>query len=431
MPLPFLTADLPPLGGRIKERVEDFLVEELPAYPPCGSGEHVYLFVEKRGVSTMQMVHVLAHHFGVRPRDVGYAGMKDKHAITRQVVSIHCPGRSAADVPMLRNDRVSILWADQHTNKLRLGHLAGNRFSIRVRGVPITDILRAREALRRLEVEGVPNYAGEQRFGVRGNTHRLGRALVRREWRALLDEFLGPDAAHPELNREARALYARGEFSAALDAFPPVCRPERIALHALERGASAQQAVQAIDAHQRRYWVTAFQSWVFNRCLARRLSEGRFARLQPGDVAMKCANGALFVVDEAIARDPATAERVARFEVSPTGPLWGPRMKRAAPPVDDEERGALAEEGVTLDDLERTTRDLGEAMAGARRAMRIALRFPELEAGVDEHGSFIRFAFELPPGAFATAVLREIMKTEALDTPDDTGSVSDSDPEGD
>lgn len=418
-----MTADIPPLRGRIKERPEDFLVEEQPLYQPCGSGEHIYLFIEKKGLSTMQAVHALARHFGVRHDAIGYAGMKDKNAITRQVVSIHTPKKTFADFPMIQNDRLGVLWADMHTNKLRLGHLKGNRFSIRIRGVALTDILPAREVLRRLESMGVPNFAGEQRFGSRLNNHRLGRALLLRDWKGLLDELLGPDPAFPHLNAEARRLYAAADYSRALDAFPPACRHERIALHALETGRSPEHAVHAVDIAQRRFWFSSWQSWVFNVCLASRLSEGAFARLVEGDLAMKLDNGALFAVDAKTLTDPDLAGRIGRFEISPTGPMWGSRMMRAAGRVDEEERAALEASAVTMGALDEAVRRLGPSMAGARRAYRVPLRDPDIEAGADEHGPFIRCAFELPPGAFATIVLREILKSDAgANDPDDSGA---------
>lgn len=97
------------------------------------------------------MLHILATHFGVQRRDIGFAGLKDKHAITRQVVSIHAPGRKPEDFPSLRDDRIEILWTDLHANKLRRGHLAANRFSIRIRDVKPTDVLRAAKSLAILE----------------------------------------------------------------------------------------------------------------------------------------------------------------------------------------------------------------------------------------------------------------------------------------
>ncbi|MDX2116546.1 MAG: tRNA pseudouridine(13) synthase TruD, partial [Planctomycetota bacterium] len=206
---PFLTSDVPGVGGQLRQRDTDFFVEEIPLYEPAGQGEHIYLFVEKRGLSTSQLVHLIARHFGVRPSAVGYAGMKDKHAVTRQIISVHTPRRTHADFPMLENERVTVLNASMHANKLRLGHLRGNRFVVRIRGVDMSKAVPALRVLRTLETMGVPNFAGEQRFGSRQNNHRLGLALIRKEWRPLLDELLGPDPAFPHINADARALYAQ------------------------------------------------------------------------------------------------------------------------------------------------------------------------------------------------------------------------------
>lgn len=133
-PAVYLTAEIPGIGGTLKACPEDFLVEELPLYTPSGEGEHIYLLVEKRGMNAMEMYGLIAKHFRVKRSAVGYAGLKDKQAITRQVVSVHTPGKTVDDFPHFSHDQVKILWADQHDNKLRRGHLAGNRFSIKVRG---------------------------------------------------------------------------------------------------------------------------------------------------------------------------------------------------------------------------------------------------------------------------------------------------------
>ncbi len=123
------------IGGVIKVRPEDFLVEELPLYDPRGEGEHIYLGIEKAGVSHGELIGHLRHHFKVRDYAIGFAGMKDKHAITRQTVSVHCPGAPTPKSVELDHDRIRVLWVSRHVNKIRIGHLAGNRFSIRIREV--------------------------------------------------------------------------------------------------------------------------------------------------------------------------------------------------------------------------------------------------------------------------------------------------------
>ena len=123
-PRNYVTADIPGTAGVIKQRPEDFLVEEIPSYDPCGSGEHIYLMVQKTGLSTLRMVQILAGHFRVRESAVGYAGLKDKHAITRQQVSIHTPGRGPQDFPSVTHPSIVVLGATLHNNKLRRGRAA-------------------------------------------------------------------------------------------------------------------------------------------------------------------------------------------------------------------------------------------------------------------------------------------------------------------
>lgn len=409
--VPFVTADVQGIGGRLKERLEDFAVEEIPSYLPCGEGEHIYLFVEKRGLSTSQLVHAISKHFGVPRNAIGYAGMKDKNAVTRQLISVHTPGRSFRDFPDLMNDRVVVLNADMHTNKLRLGHLRGNRFSIKVRGVRMTEVVKAQRVLKTIARDGAANYVGEQRFGALLNNHLLGRAALKQDWKGALDVMLGPDPMFPQHNAEARARYAGGEFTRSLDAFPNACRHERIALHALERGDNHKRAVLSVDIDQRRFWFSALQSAVFNRVLARRVEAGSWHTLIRGDIAMKRENGAAFQVDDAVIADPGTPARLASLEISPSGPIWGTKMMRAAGEVDEMERAALADFQVEIPDLAQAVTYLGDSMVGARRPMRIPVDAAEVEGGIDEHGDFVRVGFTLPAGAYATIVLREIMKS--------------------
>lgn len=417
VPRTFVTGDIPAVGGVIKQRPEDFLVDEIPAYEPCGSGEHIYMLIQKRSLSTLEMIGTLARHFGVQAGDVGYAGLKDKHAITRQVISIRVPGKKIEDFPMVQDDRISVLWADYHNNKLRPGHLKGNRFSIRIRNVKPQDVIRAKGVLDRLERLGVPNRVGEQRFGLLQNNHLVGRAMIVRDFRRVLDELLGPSAAFPSQNAEARGLYAEGKFGEALALYPRSARVESFALRMLARGEKHARIVYAIDPTVGRFLISAFQSAVFNAVLDERLESGTFGTIQPGDLAFKHENGSIFAVDDATHADPATAQRAAALEISPTGPMWQGRMMRAGGERGAAEVRALERLGVSVGEVEEFTKRAPQLIEGSRRPLRVPLIAPDVEGGVDEHGAYIRVAFELPRGCFATAVLPEIMKNSASHEP--------------
>lgn len=420
LPVRYLTADIPGIGGAIKQRPEDFLVEEIPAYDPVGEGEHFYMLVQKRGLSTLEMLAILATHFGVDRSAVSYAGLKDKHAITRQVVSIHSPGRKLDDTPSLRDDRLQILWTDYHSNKLRRGHLQGNRFSIRIRGVRPTDVLTANRVLTRLAAEGIPNALGEQRFGLLENNHIIGRHLIRGDHDAAAKELVGPNLHRPHINTEARAQFAAGNLGEALALFPRTAHAERAVLRALAQGQNAKRAFFTVDKTIIRFYISAFQSAVFNRVIDARLAENALGTLRPGDIAIKHLNQAVFDVTDDVANDPTTANRLRTFEISASGPMWGGGMKRGTGPTDAAELAALTESGVTLEQLEAFTTKSRGLISGERRSLRVPLIDPEVEGGVDEHGAYVRCAFELPKGSFATIVLREIMKPSAEVAPAET-----------
>jgi tRNA pseudouridine13 synthase len=278
----YLTREVPGIGGVIKQRDEDFLVDEIPLYEPSGHGDHIYLYVEKRGLSTVQMRDEIARHFRVHPHSIGHAGLKDKHAITRQVVSIHAPGKKPEDFPSLKHPRLQVLWADLHANKLQRGHLAGNRFSIKVRGVQATDAVHALKALNMLARSGVPNRFGLQRFGLARNNHLIGRAMILGDARAAIDTLLGPTEAAPRLQRDSRLAYGTGDWGTAFELMPRVFKGERQALKILAHGGDHTAALSAIDATAAGFFISSFQSAVFNAVLNRRVSDGSLGPARRG-----------------------------------------------------------------------------------------------------------------------------------------------------
>ncbi len=340
--LPFVTADVPGSGGRLKAAPEDFRVDEVPAYLPSGSGPHLYLRVEKRGRTTRDVVRALASALGVPEREAGYAGLKDKEAVTTQWLSF--PARGDPDPAALAAPGVRVLEVSRHANKLRPGHARANRFRVAVRG---GDLQRARACAEALAARGLANFFGPQRFGAAGRNAAVGRALV-----------LGR-ADDPEARRAAR------------------------------------------DRFLRRLSISAFQALLFNRWLAERLAEGLLDRALAGDVMKKLDSGGLFVCEDPAAEGP----RVAAFEISPAGPIFGHKMRAAAGEALAREERLHAAEGVSLADFARGG---GEA-EGTRRAARLRVRI-ELEPEADGYAA----SFELPGGSYATVVMGELVKADAV-----------------
>jgi len=410
----------PGTGGRIKVRAEDFLVEEIGLYEPCGEGEHLYIGIQKSGVAHGELLSVIRRAFGVSPSAIGYAGMKDKHAVTRQTLSVHLPGKGGEDVPDLRHQRIAVLWAKRHRNKLRVGHLRGNRFVIRIREVDPLHAPLVHRRLHELMRSGAPCYFGPQRFGYRLNNHLLGARLVAEDWKGILDELLGSRGmAFPEHQRERRERYDAGDFDGALAQWSSADRAEVIALRALIQRQEHSAAVRAVGTVTLRFWASAFSSAIFNRVLDARLARGALCLLEAGDLAWKHDSRACFRVTPADIEGNELAGRLERLEISPSGPIWGRDMLRPEGRAAEEEERALREFAATPAQVESC-----RWLEGVRRPMRCSLQDVDVEGGFDEHGPNLRVAFELPRGMYATVVLREVMRGAMLEdegTEEETG----------
>lgn len=292
--LPYLTAALPGVGGVLRTSPEDFVVEELPAYEPCGEGEHVYAWIEKRGMTTPAAVGALARATGAAERDAGYAGMKDRDAVTRQWVSI--PRVDPAALEGYATDTLRVLRVARHRNKLRTGHLHGNRFVLRVRqvgdlGEALARATAVADVVRR---EGVPNYYGEQRFGRHDDNATQGLAWLRGERR------------HPR------------------------------------------------EHFQRKMLASAAQSWLYNVYLSARVARGELGRYIDGEFASRHPSGRPWAID------PAEAQGVYdRLEASGAGPMFGHSLTLPTGRAGELEREVLDGAGLTLEQF-KALGDFGE-----------------------------------------------------------------------
>ena len=399
MILPYFTPDFAGIGGTLKNRVEDFFVQEIPLYEPADEGEHIYVEIQKAGIPTFEAVHRLARSLRVPQRNIGYAGLKDARAVTRQIFSI--AGTTEAAVMSAYLPDMTVQWAARHRNKLRLGHLAGNRFAIKVRDVQPTDVIRLRPVIDLLTRRGSPNYFGEQRFGRRDNNHQLGAALLRNDHDALLHDLLGnPDETIDDADAlAARQAFEQRDFETSLKAWPRNYGLECRVLSRLVKTGNPAAAVGAIDQKLRRLWVSALQSRIFNEIVAARISS--LDRLMDGDLAYRHDNGACFLVESALIEQT----RCDAFEISPSGPLLGSRTDFPLHDPRQIEIAVMNRFGVSVELFRGIAR-------GARRPLRVRPMDVSLEAGVDEHGPYITVAFTLPAGAYATVFMRELMKTD-------------------
>ncbi len=337
---PFLSAEVPAITAEIKRTPEDFEVEELPAYPPSGSGEHLYLWVEKRGLNTPDAARALASALGARSEEAGWAGLKDRQAVTRQWLSFHHPATPKAEE--LQLEGVRVLEVSRHGNKLRTGHLRGNRFRLRLSGVREGDEQNAQRCFALLAERGMPNFYGAQRFG-----------------------------------HGARNLLSAYDFIVA--------------------GGRPPQ-----KPFLRKLFMSALQAGLFNAWLSARVESGLFDHVLAGDVLRKEESGGLFICAEP-ELDQARAER---WEISPTGPMFGSRMKAAEAAALAREDAVLASFGVTPEHLVRAAK-YGE---GTRRVARVR---PD-GAHVVRTGDELELTFSLPKGSYATVLVEELTKTRGL-----------------
>jgi tRNA pseudouridine13 synthase len=352
---PLLTADLPGLGGRLKTVPEDFEVEEIPAYQPGGSGPFLYLWVEKRDLGAEYFLRQVARRLDISPDEVGAAGLKDRRAVTRQMISV--PESVEDRLPALEGEGIRVLQVSRHTNKLKTGHLHGNRFRILIRDIDpaIPAQQRLTPIVRQLSEQGLPNFYGAQRFGQGGFTAQVGLALLRGE----------PIPADPSGRRH---------------------NPH--------------------NRFVRKFALSAAQSVMFNRYLARRMEEGLFRRVLAGDVMSKWPMGGLFVAEDVAAEQ----QRFDARAIVTTGPIFGRKTFPAKGEAALRETAILDEMGMTLS----TFNGFGKLLQGTRRHNLVYVN--DLAAAIEPEG--VRLSFTLPAGSYATMLLREVMKTDPGDVDD-------------
>ena len=397
----WLTENLAGTGGIYKQTPEDFQVEEIPLYPCSGGGEHLYLWIEKSGITTRELLTQLAQGLKLRNHELGYAGLKDARALTRQMISV--PSTKFNHLKKLNIHKAKILNITRHKNKLRLGHLAGNRFTITLREINAGALSCAVAIIIQLQKQGVPNFFGEQRYGILGNSARLGQLLVQKKMTEFCQEFIGdPRLILNPGWKKAAEHYQHGEIIAALDNLPKKMRDERRLLQMLLNGKSHQTAVSALPRNLLRLFLSAAQSTFFDQLLKQRLSS--LDKFVDGDIAVKHVNGACFRVEHAEEEQ----FRADNFEISPSAPLFGSKVMLATGEPGKRELELLKKSGLTLDSWNLSQ---GLTMPGERRPLRVPLSDPRIIV----HGeSYLTISFALPKGSYATSVLREVIKDPQL-----------------
>ncbi len=327
----------------------DFTVEEIPLYPFTREGEHLVLKVRKKEMTTWEMLDAISNHVGIRRREMGYAGLKDKYAMTIQYISL--PAKFEEKLDAFSHEKIKILDKVRHNNKIRVGHLKGNRFEIRLKKVLGVQKDKIDSVLKWVKAHGVPNYFGNQRFGTEGNNWEDGKKLI-------------------------------------------------------------EGKLKIRDRKTREFLMGSYQSYLFNGWLSRRMElnlllqefseaeteklmklpegtlkgtkeQGSFFKLLEGDLMMHYPYGRLFEADE-LSKE---AERFETKDTAPTGLIPGTRVKRA-------QGSARVIEEVFDEEIK---------MNGARRYAWIQVT--DITKNYVEEKAHYELSFTLPKGSYATNVL--------------------------
>lgn len=344
----------PRASGVIRQNPEDFIVEEIARVAPTGEGSHLWLWLEKRSANTDWVARELAKCTTGAARDVGYAGLKDRHAVTRQWFSLPYTDSAEQKLEDTRIEGVHILKCVRHTKKLKRGTLDGNRFELLVRNLQGDDLNGSGEAqrddlerrLQQVHDGGVPNYFGPQRFGHAGGNVQKGFDL---------------------LSRRAR-----------------------------------------IPRNKRSIYLSAIRSYLFNQVLAKRVEQGNWATVISGDLAMLNGTQSVFLCENA---DVEIEDRCRRLDIHPSGPMPGENGTQPSGQVLELEQAVL-QHWPQLTSLLQS-----QCLQASRRSLRL---YPS-DMVWQLTDNMLKLTFTLPPGAYATTVLRELLNFSEAPLPSTAG----------
>ena len=340
----------PVLTGTIRSKPEDFIVDEISSFTPSGEGEHLWLHIKKTTTNTDWLAGQLAKLLNVKKQDVGFAGLKDRNAVTTQWFSIYLPGKHMPDVKSLLPedllDNIEILEQTRHLKKLRRGTLAGNRFTLTIRDCE-GDKEQLDDIIDQIKQRGIPNFFGEQRFG----------------------HSLKVDGEVKFNNIERATAWFNGEIR----------KPK--------------------NRNQRSMYLSAARSWVFNHVLSARVANDTWDKPVTGDVFILGNSHSWFVDDG----DEQLSQRVEAFDIHPSGALWGRGSLESADEVLALESQIAAQHSVLCQGLEK------QGLKQERRSLRIQVADLQHQ-WLDD--TSLQLSFILPPGSYATVLLAQIIHQE-------------------
>lgn len=336
-----------------KQSKEDFTVDEIPLYEFTGDGEHLILRIRKKDLSTWDMVEILSNQIGCKSRDIGYAGLKDKNAMTIQYISL--PRKFEEQVEQFVHPQIKVLEKMYHNNKIKTGHLKGNKFFIRLKRVQDVHKMKLESALEQIVNYGMPNYFGFQRFGIDGDNYIKGKEII--------------EGHKKERNRKLRQMYINAYQSHLFNEW----LSKRIEISKIIDNFKANEISDRLGLDE--------------KTIKQIQKQPHPLKLLKGDLMSHYPFGRIFYVEDMESESTKFYQR----DRVPTGLLSGKKAKHAQ---DD----ALKFE----EEFIHETHEHG--------SRRFAWIFPEnISSNYKEEKAWFELSFELPKGSYATELIAELL----------------------
>jgi tRNA pseudouridine13 synthase len=413
--------DTPGVGGMLKRRPEDFVVDEISRMPPPDpEGRFTIAKITSENWETNRLVKQMAHYLGISRHRISFAGTKDKRAITSQLMCFEAPLEAVAAISM---HQVRVENAYRSRKNLTIGDLIGNTFQIKVRecrlsGASLSEaIMETHGALQK--VGGFPNFFGVQRFGsLRPITHIVGRHIVRGEFEEACLAYAANPVEHesPEAREARQFLQDTKDYAGALRLFPrPLMFERTVVAHLAQNPGDFTGAIMALPRNLQMMFVHAYQAFLFNRILSERIRRGMpIDAPVEGDVVLPTDKDGLPDHDKHV---PVTrfnldlvATQVRNRRASVSAVLFGSESVLAEGEPGEIERLIIGQEGISKADF--VVPRIPECSSrGSRRE--IVARYWDFSHSVE--GDVLETSFSLGKGCYATCLLREIMKEDMIE----------------
>ena len=336
-----------------KQNKDDFVVTEIPLYEFSGEGEHLVLKIRKKDLATWDALEIIAKFVGCKSRDIGYAGLKDKNAMTVQSISIH--KQYEEKLKTFNHPNIKILGTTYHNNKIKVGHLKGNSFFIRLKRVNVIDCRKIQSALESIVNFGMPNYFGFQRFGIDGDNYKKGKAII--------------DGELKEKRRNLKQMYINAYQSHLFNSW-------------LSKRIEISKLIDAFEPKE------IFQKLNLPLDVVKRMKKQKHPlKIMTGDLLSHYPFGKIFTIEDL----ETESEKFFQRDRVPTGLLSGKRVKNSV-------------------DLAYEIEKEFEAPTGEDGARRFAWVFPsDVESNYKEDKNWMELKFTLPKGCYATELIAEII----------------------